>query len=785
MEVPPDRRAGPGAGRSWARLLVLGLWVGLALAVARLFVVYGMDRVWRGHEWETVLMRLQARAWPATAWGLVSGVGAALALGRLGLARGVLPAAALLFVGLSGIAWDDHFHVPDVRSDRGRMAMAGLAAVALVGALGLAPLLRRAPRALSGGAAALLVLLLAAVLPPALRRTSGRGELFVLRSSVIDLTRTPERLRVVRQREGDPPRPDVITPTPDWKLDGADLPSLVLPPPAAVELRLEEREGPLTFVAAAGIDQRIRHELRPRELPVTFHFRALRNGEVVFEEAVDYTAHTAREQRVWRPFEVPLVPGDVLRLETDVEGATLTGERSLTVGFGRCSLERRRHVPRQRSSAEAPSIVLIVMDTLRADRMSLYGYERPTTPRLEELAARGVVFDEACAASSWTWPSTASILTGLLPEAHGVRGAGACYLDASLVTLGEVLQARGYTTGGFVGNPLIVSDKGFDQGFEHFSAARGHFLFSDVVVPDVVQWLERNAGTRFFLYAHLVDTHGPYNPLPEHLERFTSGEPVDLPPRALATYRARMREALVEGKRLEDVVPAQHLRWMSDVYDASVATADTWVGRILDRLDALGIADETIVAFTSDHGEELADHDLFSHGHSLHRELVRVPLVIAGPGIPAGARVRTAVSNRHLAPTLARFGGTLLEGLEDAVDLFERGAADARPVYFSTEGGWVAGRAHQALLGWRSADRVLHVHLDEEGSHVLGLYDPAADPGERRDLSGAEPARAREMAEAALRLRRECTSRAPRARAAGAGTLETLRALGYAGDEDG
>jgi len=220
---------------------------------------------------------------------------------------------------------------------------------------------------------------------------------------------------------------------------------------------------------------------------------------------------------------------------------------------------------------------------------------------------------------------------------------------------------------------------------------------------------------------------------------------------------------------------------------------------VLERLEAAGIDGETIVVFTSDHGEELFDHGFGLHGQNLHRELVQVPLVLAGPGIPRGLRVATPVSNRHVAPTLAHLGGAELRGPEDALDLVaaaRAGEVPARPILYSTNNGWWNGRWRLPIHGLREGDDVLHWapaggpwgvapgSPADPADGELRLYDAGTDPGEHRDLAAERTARAAELRrELAERLDALEAKRAAPAIPAGESTLGFLRDIGYIGED--
>ena len=448
--------------------------------------------------------------------------------------------------------------------------------------------------------------------------------------------------------------------------------------------------------------------------------------------------------------------------------------------------------------AERPNIVLVVLDTLRLDRLSTYGYEHPTSPTLDELAREGVLFEAAYTAASYTWPSTASLLTGLLPQEHGVIGKEACRLPDALETLAEALQRVGYTTAAWSGNPLVTPYHNFGQGFDEFDRG-SRFRKTGDFIESMTSWIEGHAAEPFFLYAQLVDTHWPYQPLAE-ARRFAENAPEDAAALPFLEAKKQLRRGLghtPSGERVtERVVSADDQRLYSELYDACVWSADRYVRRLVEALDGAGVRDRTVIAVTSDHGEELFDRGLMGHGHSLYPEMIRAPLILTGPGIPAGSRVAAAVSNRHLAPTLARVGGADFPGPDDPLDLVRVARGDARvdeTILFSTAHGFWNGARGMRLVGLRQGDRLLQAAPEGApwgGERSPGgdewsvrLFDVARDPLHTDDLAAREP----ETAARLTRLLREHLEglhlRAVESDgSADADTLELLKRIGYIGD---
>lgn len=681
------------------------------------------------------------------------------------------------------LAWDD-------------LGFQALCAVALVA---LAAWVARAWRGTGerAGASSTAVGLAAVLLVPFLlgRSLASDTPTFVRRMALLDLLARTDLWKVTERHPDVAPQVAVITPAVHQHADAADKPALWMPPPCTVEVTLPVDAAPGVLRAAAGVDKQVRGRMPQGIAQVAIEFEVARNGKSVFRATVvserPRPGTWSSPEWVWRHVGgaagVPVGPGDRLTFRTRIPAGD-PGEHVpaelLRAGFGGMVIEAGVETRRTRASAGAPNLVLVVMDTLRADRMSCYGYGRPTTPNLDRLAASGVLFERAYAASSWTWPSTASILTGLAADAHGVTRNESCTLNLALTSLPEVLQARGYTTAAFSGNPLVAPERYFDQGFEHFDHSAPDFRMSDELVPAALRWLDGHAGARFFLYLHLVDPHTPHRPHPDELARLGAvARPPDFPAGGFEAFSAeRLREAERTGSL--PAVDGEDAAWVRDVYDASVATGDRWVGIVLQHLADLGVAGDTIVVFTSDHGEELFDRDRIGHGHGVHGELVRAPLILAGPGIPRGARVGTVVSNRHVAPTIAHFAGAELFGMGDGVLLIDGVEASDGAVFQTAKGHW-RGRNYQELFGLRDGDLVLHWWRENGGEGEVRLYDAEADPDERRDLADERPAEARAMLEELrARLERQRAWAPEHVVGVGAGGLETLYHIGYADREE-
>jgi hypothetical protein len=632
----------------------------------------------------------------------------------------------------------------------------------------------------------LLLLLLCSFASCTRRAEPGGDDEIAIREVVRDLLGSPPAWQTVVRNADSAPHVGELRPSLEAERGAADLPALILPPPAEVVFTIGPDEDGVSFVAEVGA--------QGLENGAELRLEVRRNGAVersVLLAAQGAASAEAAPPNRWVPIEpLELRAGDQLELRTELiaEGP----QEAIRCGFARPRLVRFHRQPRARASQKLPNIVFIVMDTLRGDRLSCYGYGKQTTPNLDRLASRGVLFERAYATSSWTWPSTASMLTGLLPEEHGVIRADQNYLRDELTVLPEILQRQGYTTAAFVGNPLIAPGKNFDQGFEYFESAPADMEKSDQVVPRAVEWLGQHATERFFLYLHLVDPHLPYQYDPD--AQFLLGEqPERFPELGMGHYslRLRRRGAWTDEGELKPRyrVPKSHARWIGETYDAAVWTGDRWVGRMLDALESLELTERTVVVFTSDHGEELFDHGMVDHGHSLYRELVQVPLLAAGPGIPAGRRIRGVVSNQRLAQTIALIAGARLPDASPEL-LWDQEPAEG-PIYFSTESGFWNGNRYTSIFGVSEGGWSLHwaprggpFHAEPGPLGDLRLFCDDRDGAQKQDLSDQETERAERMRLTLLeRIESQQATRPEPAGEVGPGTLEMLKKLGYWGDD--
>jgi arylsulfatase A-like enzyme len=296
----------------------------------------------------------------------------------------------------------------------------------------------------------------------------------------------------------------------------------------------------------------------------------------------------------------------------------------------------------------APLIVIYLVDTLRADHTTPYGYARDTTPELAKFAKDAVLFEAAVAQASWTKPSVASLFTSLLPGRHRavqLRDS----LDPGHVTLAEMLQHKGYTTGATIANSIIyLQGVNFDQGFDFFDGMHGtddrpsKMVAAAGVVDAALRWLDERPGFPTFLYVHTVDPHVPYTP-PAPFDRMYEPHPTT--------------GHLAVDPRNDYHEPLDRDRFVGQ-YDGEIAYGDREFGRFVEGLKKRGLYDRALMIFMADHGEEFQDHGGWLHGRSVYDELIRIPLIVKFPGqADAGRRVSQQVQEVDILPTILESQG--------------------------------------------------------------------------------------------------------------------------------
>jgi arylsulfatase A-like enzyme len=427
--------------------------------------------------------------------------------------------------------------------------------------------------------------------------------------------------------------------------------------------------------------------------------------------------------------------------------------------FATRALAERRAVDRLGAPAARTNIIVLVLDAVRAQNLSLYGYPRATTPELERWAKRGVLFRRAIAPSSWTLPSHASMFTGR--PALQLSADWGIPLDGAYPTLAEYLRARGYMTAGFVANSSYCSRMyGLARGFIHYedlAISFGELLASSKVPLDVINsplvrrvlhyrdflgrkhaetisrdflaWLDRRPDRPFFVFLNYFDAHEPALPTPEFERRFPSSTP-----RRWDLYDHQLHQSLrVNESRMS---PGE-VETEINAYDATIAGLDRQIGALLDELDRRGVLDSTVVFITADHGELHGEHRLFGHGNSLFRWLTQVPLLILRPDGRAGV-VDSFVSLRNVAGTALDLVGVENDGTFPRCSFGRLADAPSPRATAATKHcSTVTADLPNEGKAWASAyEGRFHFMVREDS--LESLYDWDADPAERHDLT-AQP----------------------------------------------
>jgi arylsulfatase A-like enzyme len=407
-------------------------------------------------------------------------------------------------------------------------------------------------------------------------------------------------------------------------------------------------------------------------------------------------------------------------------------------------------------AGDRPNVLVVLIDTLRADRLGAYGYERDTSPHIDRLASEGWTFNAAIAQASWTKPSIASIFTGLYAGqtsvnpgtwAHeGEAGAIAVQaLAAEHLTLAERMAAAGFETAAFGHNHHLVPKLGFSQGFltydwevtgtyrlGPFSKLAKRFLRPEFAAqwinPNFLKWLDSNEDRRFFAYLHHIDVHWPYRSPEPFAGMYASVESAD------DFNKPDYWNETTKGLNLGDgtSVDPRTLLAMNDAYDEGIRFVDDGLGQVFDELRRRGLYDNTLIIVTSDHGEEFLEHGSLAHGHSLYDELIRVPLIVKFPCPGPYCAPRVVDSQVELVDIFP----TVMAAIGEAphAELVGKDLAQA------DDGERNAYSEHSAMIALRTPEwKWIYKPPEDSGE----LYHLPKDPGEITDLAADESELAR------------------------------------------
>ena len=548
-----------------------------------------------------------------------------------------------------------------------------------------------------------------------------------------------------------------------WRVDvHGDVRTAVLTPPGHA-FRSE-------FTVPRGATLRLAQATETRvSVPVTFRVVVENDGtgeRILHETTIEPCR--SREGCVWRDAAIALadMQGQSIRLRFETETAE---PLDLFQGFPAwAGLE----VIAATKEEPPPNVILIVLDTLRSDRLSLNGNPRNTSPNLDLWArSRGVVFDNVVAPSPWTLPSHVSIFTGLDALSHGVNTGDP--MPSALLSMAEVLRENGYTTHATTGGAYLTDHYGVMQGFDRY-----HYYHRPVVdsteagndlvegIDHTIEWLENNTDRPFFLFFHTYEIHTPYRAREPFFSQFYQPRPGEPNPPVDTLPFAPLREngyLMTAGLQARYDGPDSPLQQISDdhfpmvqaLYDSGVSFADLHLKRLLDKLEALGLDGETVVVVTSDHGESLGERGKADHKSLEDWELL-VPLIIAAPekAHPAGRRVSNQVRLIDVFPTVLE-----LVGLQppDEVDGRSLVPLFNNPATAHPEDAWSYASSSNFGVGLRRAGRLKYIFNNSAWMPIHGLeslYRLDVDPDTTTVLAATDPETTelrREIAETYLR----------------------------------
>ena len=441
--------------------------------------------------------------------------------------------------------------------------------------------------------------------------------------------------------------------------------------------------------------------------------------------------------------------------------------------------------------SDSRNLVLISLDTLRADHLGCYGYGRPTSPAIDALAADGTLFERAYAPSTWTLPSHMSLLTGLEVASHRVSD-GDLKLGPGLATLADRLKAGDFFTTAVTGGGYVSGDYGFQRGFDSYRV-EGEIRDSgsaDVIGRAACRILEDHGDRAFFLFVHTYQIHSPFFPPEEYASAFAGAEPA---PRRISFEDTR----LSLEKRFQPL-SEETRRDLVALYDGEIRYTDAaLVKPIVETLKSLGLYERTMLVLVGDHGEEFFEHGGWSHAHQAFEEILKVPLIVKPAGrAPAGRRIATPVSLTDVAPTVL-----------DAFGIrFRAGDFDGRTLFASISGraAKLAGRPVFAAQPARETDKRLparsvvirdpfklvasdaydgealaYFDPDPPAVESLALFDLAADPGEKTNLAASRPDLTRTLARLLTARLRPRKGAGPSRLILDGDLMRSLKSLGY------
>lgn len=380
----------------------------------------------------------------------------------------------------------------------------------------------------------------------------------------------------------------------------------------------------------------------------------------------------------------------------------------------------------RRSDSRSKNVILISIDTLRADHLGCYGYSRPTSPALDKLASEGLLFEDVSSPSPWTLPAHASLLTGLYPNRNGLKSHEVS-MPGNIITLAQILKEHGFLTAAIVNSHYVSQRYGFNRGFDSFN-----YIAEDVgkiqapeIDNEAYKWLSKYSREPFFLFLHYYDVHSDYRSLPPYKKRF------------VRPYKGKAdgtTSQLLSFRKKQFALKQTDAAHLIDLYDASIRQMDDGLARLFGFLEKKELLERSLVIITSDHGEEFLEHGDVLHGRTQFQELIQVPLIISNPELAKARRIRQIASLVDVMPTILAMLNIAIPAGLDGFDLSSFWRADTHkpPQRFIFAEADHNNAANDIKLAVRHPRYKLHY---DRLAKQMRLYDLLQDPYEKFDVA--------------------------------------------------
>ena len=385
------------------------------------------------------------------------------------------------------------------------------------------------------------------------------------------------------------------------------------------------------------------------------------------------------------------------------------------------------YITAETTNKGANHVIIISADALRSDHLGCYGYQRDTSPFIDQFSKESVLFENASSHAPWTLPSFATLFTSLYPSFHKTTTRFSSLSDSHIV-LAELLREKNYLTAAFNKNGFLAARRGFAQGFDWYRSEATFDKSEDERVQEISKWLDRHREKKTFLFVHFLEPHSPYTPPPEYKRKFTNGE------KTMDTTT----DNLVLMNQNGTVVREEERAYMMDLYDAEISYLDSVFGKLIQKLKDLGIYDSSLILFMSDHGEEFQDHGKWMHTNSLYQELVHVPLILKFPKTAGmkGKRISANVGLIDVMPTLLEYLKVQPRGLiqgKSLIPILLGKNHSERAVFLERNDNQLFAVRHKSMK------YILQGPSSSKEQPREELYNLQMDPAEKRNITNMHP----------------------------------------------